>query len=294
MKNYFDSFVFRILLFILFIALISCSSKFDGKNGTSIIYFEGSDKVHQVIEYKNGKKNGRLIEYYPNGNYHVRQFFVNDTLTDSSFVYYENGRIANFQFGKNHKREGCWKNFNKSGKVVLEINYKNNLLNGPMISYSYSTGKVLERLNYVDNVKDGKQQSFYENGKCKYVAYYNHGRPDWGTEEWYDNGEKVNNDFKLTIYEKNNVLMENKLYYIVKPENSCPDDYVCLLSNKGDTNHVNIASTLVKEKGQYVYEIVLLKGMFIMETLKFGVFRKTKMGNVFIKTATINASMNNY
>ena len=112
----------------LCLLFFSCSSKFDGKNGIKTVYFPGSFIVEQTIAYKNGKRNGEFKEFYRNGTIKMQQFFVNDTLTDSSLAYYENGNLKFSQYLKNGVREGTWKKYNELGKVVESVDYKNRIL----------------------------------------------------------------------------------------------------------------------------------------------------------------------
>lgn len=124
-----------LISFGLFIS--SCSNKFDGKDGIKTVYFPNSEIVKQVVGYKDGKRIGELREYYRNGNLKVRQYYKNDTLTDSCITYYENGNLQLIQFIKNKNKEGAWKKFNEQGKLFEEVNYKNDERDG------YSTSLIL-------------------------------------------------------------------------------------------------------------------------------------------------------
>jgi antitoxin component YwqK of YwqJK toxin-antitoxin module len=137
------------LLFGIILLGSSCN-KFDGKDGIKTVYFPESEIVQQIVEYKDGKRIGELKEFYRNGNLKVRQYYKNDSLTDSAFFYYENGNLQYTQYLKDFKKEGTWKKYNEQGKVYEEINFKDDYLDGYTTTYTYRTGRVLQRLHYTD------------------------------------------------------------------------------------------------------------------------------------------------
>ncbi|MGQ0828711.1 MAG: toxin-antitoxin system YwqK family antitoxin [Bacteroidota bacterium] len=274
--------------------LNSCSNYFDGKNGIKTVYFPNTDKIQQVVEFKNGKRDGPLKEYYKNGNLKIQQYYKNDSLIDSAIFYYENGQPAEIQFLKDHKKEGIWKKFNKNGKVYSEMSYKDDLLDGISSTYTYRSGRLLKRLNYKYGRMKGRQEFYHNNGRPKSVNHFYNGEPGLGTEEWYESGEKVNNDFNILVQEQNKVLLENTLRYFITLENSQPDDEVFVLSDNDTGNVITTLMPLQKKNGNFIWEYTIARGGFIMERLKLGAFRKNKMNNVVIKTITINVSANNY
>lgn len=110
-----------LLLFLSGIFISSCSNEFDGTDGIKTIYFPNSELIKQVVNYKDGKRIGELREYYRNGNLKIKQYYKNDTLTDSCMMYYENGNIQLIQFIKDKKKEGSWKKFNEQGNTNLDL-----------------------------------------------------------------------------------------------------------------------------------------------------------------------------
>src|SRR5690349_18626163 len=92
----------------LFIILYSCSG-LEGKDGTNTTYYVGTKQIMKTVEYKNGKKNGYYTEYYRTGQISSKQFYVNDTIQDTSISFYENGKTAAITVYKKGKRNGTWK-----------------------------------------------------------------------------------------------------------------------------------------------------------------------------------------
>ena len=272
----------------------SCSNEFDGKDGVKTVYFPNSKIVQQIVEYKDGKRIGELKEFYRNGKLKVRQYYKNDTLNDSAFFYHENGKLKYFQYMKDFKKNGTWKKYNEDGKVYEEINFKDDYLNGYSTTYTYRSGKVLKKLHYEDGMKEGKQEFFHNNGKPKAITYFYHNKPTIGTEEWDERGEKIDHSFQIYVKEKNRLLLENKLEFIVKLEKPHADDEVyCLISDNSD-KILKATTQLEKRNDEFILEYNIGIGGFVMEDLIIGAYRKTSMGNTFIQTKTITISANNY
>jgi antitoxin component YwqK of YwqJK toxin-antitoxin module len=286
-------FVFKALILP---ALISFSSCTDGKvtDGTKIVHFKNSEKIKQEIEYKNGKKNGFFKEYYMQGNLKAIQHYRNDTLCDSSKFYHENGKPSELQiFDQKGLYQGCWKKYNKTGAVFWETCFKDNLIDSTATEYTYKTGKLLKRLNYSTGLKHGKQEEFYANGNKKYISYYIDGKAQPGTEEWYEKGEAVNNDFKVKVIEENKLAISSQLIFYLEPEHFQGSDEAYLILD-GRVNEMAAYRELEKLNGRFKLIYDIPAGSFVMEKVHYAVFRKTLMGNTFIKKGSFMVSENNF
>jgi len=160
--------------------------------------------------------------------------------------------------------------------------------------YSYHSRKVLTTITYKDGLKNGIEEHYYNNGKPKSIAYYDMGRACKGTEEWYDDGKKIDNDFNINVSEKNEVLLKNTLSYVISLQNPNEDDEVYQVIQKGEGRKVGGVSPLKKVNGVFVLEFFISKNNFVMEEVTIAAYRKTKMGNTIIKTKSFNASSNNF
>lgn len=281
---------------LILLASISFFSCDDGKisDGTKIVHFKNSDKVKQEIEYKNGKKNGSFKEYTIKGQLKAIQHYRNDTLCDTSKFYHENGKLSEIQiFDTRGLYQACWKKYNKAGQVFWETCFKDNLLDSSATEYTYKTGKLLKRLNYSTGLKHGKQEEFYANGNKKYISFYIDGKPQPGTEEWYEKGEKVNNDFKVKIIEENKVAISSQLIFYIEPENFQSSDEAYLILD-GRVNEMAAYSELEKLNGRFKLIYDIPSGGYVMEKVHYAVFRKTRMGNTFIKKGSFVVSENNF
>lgn len=282
-----------LLLITCTLLLVSCKS--EPKSNIKVVYYSGTEKIHQTITYLYTLKDGEAKEFYPNGILKSRRFYVKDTLSDTTFIYHENGKLRSLQMYKNKKAHGTWKDFNKEGRLYKEINFKNGLFDSTSSVYTYRTGKLQERINFRNGIKDGLEEFYYPNGKPKSKVLYNSGDPCKNIEEWFENGDKINNSFKISIQEYNDVLLKNTLTYIIKLENPKPGDKVYReIGEAKDECDFGQLFLLKEEDGIFKLQFEIPKGGFIMQTIKIVAFRKTILGNTCSQTKTFNAASNNF
>jgi antitoxin component YwqK of YwqJK toxin-antitoxin module len=295
MSNYGPSFHVTFLLSIvtLILTVTSCKNG-DIKTGTKTVYFEGGKQASQIVDLKDGKKEGLCREFFKNGKLRSKAWYVNDAVRDTAYYYHDNEQLSSLQVYKNGKKEGTWKKFSRDGVMYQEVNFKNNSLDGPSNKYTYKTGRPIERLNYTNGFKEGKQEIFFENGRPKSVCYYYNYQPCLGLQEWYDSGEKVKNDFKISIKEDNKVHLKNILKIIVRLENPKPDDRVCEVSAFDSGLVITPTIFFTKAGDQFDLDFYVYPGNVVMKKLRIAAFRKTDRGNTFIKTASFNVSATNY
>lgn len=284
-------FIFGLLL----ILISACNGLFqaDGE-GVKIIHFPDSDIICQKIEYKNGKKNGLFLEYYRNGKLKYKKKYKDDHLTDTACFYFKNGNISQLQILKDGIKVGCWKKFNDKGQAYSELNFKDDDFDGPCNTYTYRTLKPLALLNYKDGKLHGEQKKFYSNGKPRSVCYFDEGVACLGTKEWFENGKEVLNEVDITIKEKNTLALNDELTYFISCSNPHEDDIIYICGEKDKGKNVNIAGRIDKENNIFQYKFTIPKHGYVMEKLKFALFRQTARNNTFVKVFYINAAANNY
>lgn len=287
--------IYQFYFIILLFTLSGCEDPEKVTNGTRVIHYPNTELVMQEVEMKDGKKNGYAKEFYRNGKLKRLQFYLNDTLNDSSIYFHSNGQISNLQFFKNKRKHGAWKDFNKEGKLVKEMNFENDLLNGICTQYTYRTGRIQTKIYYKNGDKDGLEEQYYPNGKPKSKAFYKDDRPCIGLQEWQDNGKEIKNDFKISVSEKNDVMMTNMLTYYIHLSDPQTDDEVYHLYDKGTGECLGSIARLEKTEGNsFKLQFNVPKGGFVMEQVTIAAMRKTKFGNTFIKLHHFNAASNNF
>lgn len=137
----------------------------EGKlDGPAKIYYPNG-KIWVEANYKAGKLNGQIIEYY--------------TPVKSL------KRTTNFDRGL---RQGTEKKYYTSGKIFTESNYQTNKLQGKYQVF-YEKGKVLEESNYQNGLKAGESKSYYPSGKLYAVTNYQQGVLSGGYTTYYESGQ---------------------------------------------------------------------------------------------------------
>lgn len=263
-------------------------------DGVKIVHFKNSDIIRQTVEYKNGKKNGFFKEYYRDGVLKAKQFYVNDSLDDSTLIYHANGRLKTVQVFKNKLKHGCWKDFNKEGGLFSEIYFKEDLMDSVCSKYSYRTNHLLTRISFKNGKKNGAEEHYYPRGELQSIQYYDEGVLCKGTKEYKENGKLINNDFKISISESDAVLLENTLTYYIRFENPKASDKLYLVFKAGKGNNVGSIVPIEKKGDVFIYKYNIPKGGFVMEQVTIAAYRKTGFGNTFIKTQSFNVASNNF
>jgi len=93
-------------------------------NGESITYYPETGKVAESVFFKDGKKDGKLTKYFPDGTLMTESYYKNG-LPDGSFVHYHlDGKIqieGDYAVGV---QVGNWKYYDEEGKEVDEEAFK--------------------------------------------------------------------------------------------------------------------------------------------------------------------------
>jgi len=109
------------------------------ETGTTTYYHSWYATKTMEIEMKRGKKNGKLIKRYFDGNIELLAIYKEDRLEGVETYFYQNG--------------------NRN----LETHYTNGIKNGPVTSW-YSSGEIKESGAFVDDLFDGIWENYDPRG----------------------------------------------------------------------------------------------------------------------------------
>lgn len=109
--------------------------------------------------------------------------------------------------------------FANSEVIKEEMNYKNGLLHGEMISY-YRNGNTRRQGHFLDGKMDGKWDSWYQNGTKRYTACYVNDTLNGEFIEWYDTGVLKGKGLyaqnkpmgNWVAYDEAGMIVKNELY----------------------------------------------------------------------------------
>ena len=134
------------LVFIIFIALISCTSQQEKEldkpteNTTSdtlnLVTPEDPTSPGQYYEYHDngalkiegiqndkGNREGLWISYYENGIKWSESYYIDGIKNGHSLTFYPNGQVRYIGVYKNDKQNGTWKYYDEEGNLTKEENY---------------------------------------------------------------------------------------------------------------------------------------------------------------------------
>jgi len=187
---------------------------------------ENPTQIGLIIHYKNGKRNGECLIYWPNGILKTKFFYLNGSGSGKSESWYKNGQKESesgpagqskwnywaedgtqlikggsgyfIEYhpngalqvkGKilNGLREGEWKWYRDSGKPLYTENFANGKHEGPYVFY-LDDGSLRTSGQYKDDKMTGVWKEWNSNGKQAQIEIRNNGYRDGECTYWYENG----------------------------------------------------------------------------------------------------------
>ena len=195
------------LLFLSTIGLTACSSgagpkeadaeeAADDAGGAQTEIVEREDNYGNLERYSRRKsdfaRHGIFSKFNPNGQLMETARYRNDTLDGNRVIFYEATGDTNVVETYNKGRfEGPYRVYYENGKLELEANYVNNVMEGEVHKY-YETGELMEVVNFQDNEENGPFKEYYANGNVKTEGFYMNGDNEHGLLKMFnENGELV-------------------------------------------------------------------------------------------------------
>jgi antitoxin component YwqK of YwqJK toxin-antitoxin module len=113
-------------------------------HGESRTFFFPSSTLHEIVNYKEGKKHGLYEKYYTDGRIRLRAMYCDGVLCDTMRVFYPSGRVESEIPYVNDLRHGVEKNYSETGKVTSSVPYENGICTDPAVEMRKS--KELEEI----------------------------------------------------------------------------------------------------------------------------------------------------
>ena len=156
--------------------------------------FHKSGRVESVLQYKNGKANGRALSFFPNGNIGMKLSYRNGLLDGPCYTYAENGRLEYTTIWRN----GSKVNEIKGGKdhnIDKKTNedefcerYRHD--EAVIMAQSKNITKVRENGNSVEKIKQRKTTLTKDTLTSQPVhEELVHNRPTKKDDSWVKNNE---------------------------------------------------------------------------------------------------------
>lgn len=184
------------------------------KDGKDVGYKNG--RIEVECAYKEGRREGKLTEYWPGGTEIKREaIFKNGLLEGKDLYYYVDGSTMeeiDYRNGVQHGKQLAysWQGSKNGRELTKEFLYVNGKLDGKQMSRAYDTntsgyttiseykdGVLIEEKEYyfpggsIRKIKEGNKVITYnEGGSLESEMFYNdNGRLDGEQKKYYDNGQ---------------------------------------------------------------------------------------------------------
>jgi antitoxin component YwqK of YwqJK toxin-antitoxin module/Tfp pilus assembly protein PilF len=161
----------------------------DGITNGEVELFYTCGPLREKLGYKEDKRSGPGVRYFPTGKKQITYQYDNDNATGEFVNYYENGQVSS------------------------KVNYKDGKLSGKYNSY-YSNGRMQAEGEYLNDEGVGIWKYYYSNGKLQRMGSYTVNVP----KEWtyYNSQGELTERRPFNVEDR--LHGENIIYYNGKPQ----------------------------------------------------------------------------
>ena len=120
-------FILKYTFLILIIVASSCKRE---PVKEEVVQNYGTGQISRKYTKIDGKKEGLMTDYYPDGSLKGERWFRNDTQVDKTTLYYKGGQIQEVQYYKDGKIHGGDTVFYEDGSPQFLLNFDKGIKNG--------------------------------------------------------------------------------------------------------------------------------------------------------------------
>lgn len=210
--------LFGLILFFLTNALFAQNvvDKKGMRQGKWIKYYDNSTSIQFEGEFLDDRPIGIFTYYKKDGSVSAKMQHLSKISARIQF-YHSNGAVMSDGFYLNEKKDSTWYNYTKNGVLSSIETFKNDLLEGPSVTFYisefYENPIVMRRSFFRNGVIHGDFIEYFPSGKIKFQGKYVNAEPV-GTWKEFDNNGKLKKDYKY----KNGEIHGWLLYYNDKGE----------------------------------------------------------------------------
>ena len=151
---------FLLLVILTFLSQYACQPSDVKKNqpqervekfGTGVI----SRKYQEI----NGKKEGKMTDFFPDGRLKAERWFQNNIQTGRTVLYFPGGQIKEVQYYQDGKKEGGDSLFYENGALEFAVEYHQEKKHGYMRKWAPDGKLVIEAKYAMDSLVEVKGQA---------------------------------------------------------------------------------------------------------------------------------------
>jgi antitoxin component YwqK of YwqJK toxin-antitoxin module len=154
----------RFTVFILFIfaILFSCTQPAPAPQTYERIERVQSGAVTRRVQIVDGKKEGKMTDYYPEGQLVAERWLKNDKQEGRTLIFYPGGKIKEVQYYKEGLQQDGDTIWYENGQIQFTSYHLNDLKNGYLRKWS-PEGKLIFECRYAnDTLVEVKGQKIIE------------------------------------------------------------------------------------------------------------------------------------
>ena len=134
-------------------------------------YRIGEQYPEEIVPYNNGVVEGKVMNYYENGQLYGELNYSKDLKEGDGKKYYSNGALFSQSTYVADELSGFYEEFDINGTVTFNVNTKDGFFDGPAKEY-YPDGTLSEERNYSNGKLDGAYKGYDIDGKLNYEFTY--------------------------------------------------------------------------------------------------------------------------
>jgi antitoxin component YwqK of YwqJK toxin-antitoxin module len=197
----------KMILFLKFVLLIKISTAQSDTvfnqtdaNGLRQGYWKiqmtdikGTTYLYAIESYKNGKKDGMCIYFYPNGQKQSEINYKNDTLNGLAKYYRAYGVLQYEENFFNGVSDGFKRYYNTSGGLTEEQEYTKGYATGVYNLYSKKRNIIVTSYN-IEGVENGTRKVYADNNQRELIREFDFRNGVRVAARYYKNGKLVKED----------------------------------------------------------------------------------------------------
>lgn len=150
--------------------LLACQSSAPAPADKEYIEYYGTGQVQRRYTVVNGKKEGKMTDYYTDGRIKGERWFENDLQIAKSVLYYQSGAVQEVQYyGQEGKRHGGDTVFYENGKPQFALQYEDGLKNGYLRKWSEIGTLIFEARYEKDSLVEVRGQLLKKKEADKHI-----------------------------------------------------------------------------------------------------------------------------
>lgn len=173
------------------------------KQGLWIYFNRDKTAIIQKGEYRNNKKEGIWVKYYPNGKLKSEITYQNNRTDGYAKIYHENGKLAEEGLWKGNKWVGEYKFYHENGMPAYVWNYNEQGKRNGKQKYYYDNGQIRIEGSWDGGKETGVVKEYYEDGSLKSEKSFQDGIVDVATIKEYQPRQVATNSEKISTDPKN-------------------------------------------------------------------------------------------